>query len=113
MSTILQSAEQGTAGVVIWGDHHSEATKTDCIEIKNYIDNFLGPLVKSITAIAQNCSQEFCNLHGRCKFQLNPDLYFKASSLEVNLHFLSDQWKFLSCRCHSGWSGEDCRHHLL
>ena len=47
MSTILQSAEQGTAGVVIWGDHHSEATKPDCIEIKNYIDNFLGPLVKS------------------------------------------------------------------
>ena len=47
MSTILQSAEQGTAGVVIWGDHHSEATKPDCIEIKNYIDNFLGPLVKT------------------------------------------------------------------
>ena len=112
MSTILQSAEQGTAGVVIWGDHHSEATKTDCTEIKNYIDNFLGPLVKSITTIAQNCSQEFCNLHGRCKFQLNPDLYYKASSLEVNLDFLSDQWKFLSCRCYSGWSGDDCRHHL-
>ena len=48
MSTIVQSAEQGTAGVVIWGDHHSEATKTDCTEIKNYIDNFLGPLVKSM-----------------------------------------------------------------
>jgi len=71
MATVAQSAEQGTAGIVIWGDHLTEKTKTDCLEIKSYIDNFLGPLVKNLTAITQTCSQKFCNSHGRCTFELN------------------------------------------
>ncbi|KAJ7353897.1 hypothetical protein OS493_031604 [Desmophyllum pertusum] len=80
MATIAQSAEQGTAGVVIWGDHLTENTKTDCLEIQSYMDNFLGPLVKNLTTITQTCSQEFCHSHGRCTFKLNPAVYDKALS---------------------------------
>ena len=47
MFTIVQSAEQGTAGVVILGDHHSQDTKTDCIEINNYMNNFWDLLLKA------------------------------------------------------------------
>ena len=108
LATIGQSAEQGVAGVVIWGDKLTEKTKTDCLEIQTYIDNFLGPLVKNLTTITQTCSREFCNSHGRCTFQLNPAVYVKASSQG----FIQDltQWKFQSCKCYNGWSGADCGH---
>ncbi|XP_020614973.1 hyaluronidase-1-like [Orbicella faveolata] len=111
MATVAQSAEQGTAGIVIWGDHLTEKTKTDCLEIKSYIDNFLGPLVKNLTAITQTCSQKFCNSHGRCTFELNPSVYAKALSQGV-VQDLTDQWKFVSCKCYNGWSGEDCSHQV-
>lgn len=107
IATVAQSAEQGTAGIVIWGDHLTERTKTDCLEIKSYIDNFLGPLVKNLTAMTQTCSQKFCNSHGRCTFQLNPSVYAKALSQGV-AQDLSDKWKFVSCKCYNGWSGTDC-----
>ena len=111
MATVAQSAELGTVGIVIWGDHLTERTKTDCLEIKSYIDNFLGPLVKNLTAITQSCSQKFCNSHGRCTFQLNPSVYAKALSQGVAQE-LSDQWKFVSCKCYNGWSGADCSHQV-
>ena len=103
MATVAQSAEQGTAGIVIWGDHLTEKTKTDCLEIKSYIDNFLGPLVKNLTAITQTCSQKFCNSHGRCTFELNPSVYAKALSQGV-VQDLTDQWKSIAelhriCTC--------------
>ena len=107
MATVAQSAEQGTAGVVIWGDHLTEKTKTDCLEIKSYIDNFLGPLVKNLTAITQTCSQKFCSSHGRCTFHLSPSVYAKALSRGV-LQDMINQWRFVSCKCYNGWSGEDC-----
>ena len=111
MATVAQSAEQGTAGIVIWGDHLTEKTKTDCLEIKSYIDNFLGPLVKNLTAITQTCSQKFCNSHGRCTFQLNPSVYARVLNQGVVLD-LTDQWKFVSCKCYNGWSGGDCSHQV-
>ena len=111
IATVGQSAEQGATGIVIWGDHLSERTRIDCVEVKTYIDNFLGPFVKNLTSITQTCSAKFCNLHGRCKFQLNPVLYHKASNLGLARGF-TDQWKFLSCVCYNGWSGEDCSHQL-
>ena len=111
MATIAQSAEQGTAGVVIWGDHLTENTKTDCLEIQSYMDNFLGPLVKNLTTITQTCSQEFCHSHGRCTFKLNPAVYDKALSQGV-AQDLTDKWKFVSCNCYNGWSGVDCSHQI-
>ena len=99
------------AGIVIWGDHFSEQTRTDCLQVKTYIDNFLGPLVKNLTAISLDCSKQFCNSHGRCNFQLTPDVYVKALNLGAPQD-LSDKWKFLSCNCYNGWSGNDCGHHL-
>ena len=112
IATVAQSAEQGAAGIVIWGDHFSEHTEIDCVQVKTYIDNFLGPLVKNLTSITENCSQKFCNSHGRCKFQLNPLVYFKALDLGVVQDF-TDQWKFFSCGCYNGWSGNNCSHQLL
>lgn len=109
VATISQSAEQGVAGVVIWGDHLTERTKTDCLEIKTYIDNFLGPVIRNLTTITQACSQEFCNSHGRCTFQLTP-----AEGIHSSFHEfakdLTDQWKFQSCKCYNGWSGAHCDH---
>ena len=109
---MAQSAEQGTAGIVIWGDHLTERTKTDCLEIKSYIDNFLGPLVKNISTIAQTCSEDFCYSHGRCTFQLDHSVYAKALTQGV-VQDMTGKWKFVSCKCYSGWSGTDCSHQVL
>ena len=93
MSTIVQSAEQGTAGVVIWGDHHSQDTKTDCIEIKNYMNNFLGP--------CRSTKLQSGVLQFAWKVQISVKSWFMFQSFKskVNLDFLSDRWKFWSCRC--------------
>lgn len=109
VATVSQSAEQGVAGVVMWGDHLTEMTKTDCLEIQTYIDNFLGPVVKNLTTITQTCSQEFCNSHGRCTFQLTPtaDIHSTYHGFALDL---TDQWKFQSCKCYNGWSGANCDH---
>ena len=107
IATIVQSAEQGAAGVVLWGDHLSEKTKTDCIEIKTYIDNFLGPLVKSLTVVTQECSARFCSSHGRCKFRWNFVEYLQALSLGL-ARDLTHEWTFMSCNCYNGWGGKNC-----
>ncbi|XP_068670719.1 hyaluronidase-1-like [Montipora capricornis] len=107
IATIVQSAEQGAAGVVLWGDHLSEKTKTDCIEIKTYIDNFLGPLVKNLTVVTQECSARFCSSHGRCKFQWNFVEYLQALSLGL-ARDLTHEWTFMSCNCYNGWGGKNC-----
>lgn len=109
VATVSQSAEQGVAGVVMWGDHLTEMTKTDCLEIQTYIDNFLGPVVKNLTIITQTCSQEFCNSHGRCTFQLTPTADIHSTYHGFGLD-LTDQWKFQSCKCYNGWSGANCDH---
>ncbi|XP_078376312.1 hyaluronidase-1-like isoform X1 [Oculina patagonica] len=111
IATVAQSAEQGTAGIVIWGDHFTERTKTDCLEVKSYIDNFLGPLVKNISTITQTCSQKFCSLHGRCAFQLDPTVYTKVLNQGI-MQDLTEKWKFVSCKCYNGWSGTDCNHQV-
>ena len=107
MATVAQSAEYGTAGVVIWGDHLSARTRIDCLELQTFIDEFLGPLVRNVTEIAQDCSAKFCNWHGRCNFQLEPAVY--AEPLELGLaQDLTDKWKFVRCNCYRGWSGASC-----
>ena len=107
IATIVQSAEQGAAGVVLWGDHLSEKTKTDCIEMKTYIDNFLGPLVKNLTVVTGECSAQFCSSHGRCKFQWNFVEYLQALSLGL-ARDLTHEWTFMSCNCYNGWGGKNC-----
>ena len=97
MASLGQSAELGCAGVIIWGDHLDTTTKTSCIELKTYIDELAGPLVRKFTEIAQRCSADFCNLHGSCVFHLN------------SVILVPDQWKFVKCDCYNEWHGQHCK----
>ena len=65
-NTIQQSADAGLAGIALWGASASFRTRTQCEATRDYIDNILGPFVKTITTFAMNCSASVCNSHGRC-----------------------------------------------
>lgn len=107
IATVVQSAEEGVPGIVIWGDHLSDETKIACTELKTYVDNYLGLVVKNLTTITQACSAQFCSSHGRCRFKWNSVEHQKAMYLQHSLH-LTEQWKFLGCRCYNKWSSKNC-----
>ena len=107
IATVVQSAEEGVPGIVIWGDNLSDETKIACTELKTYVDNYLGLVVKNLTTITQACSAQFCSSHGRCRFKWNSVEHQKAMYLQHSLH-LTEQWKFLGCRCYNKWSSKNC-----
>ena len=107
MATVVQSAEEGVPGIVIWGDHLSDKTKIACTELKTYVDKYLGPIVKNLTSITQACSAQFCSSHGRCRFKWNSVEHQKAMYLQHSLD-LTEQWKFLGCRCYNKWRSKNC-----
>lgn len=107
IATVVQSAEEGVPGIVIWGDHLSDKTKIACTELKTYVDKYLGPIVKNLTSITQACSAQFCSSHGRCRFKWNSVEHQKATYLQHSLD-LTEQWKFLGCRCYNKWRSKNC-----
>ncbi|EDO47882.1 predicted protein, partial [Nematostella vectensis] len=65
-STIVQAAKLGTAGVIIWGASSDMENAEFCTELYNYIEGFVGPLIKTLSDIAQDCSMQYCSFFGRC-----------------------------------------------
>ena len=104
-STVTQSAELASSGVVIWGSHNDE-TEEFCRELKDYIEEFFGPLVVSLSRIAQECASQHCSSHGRCRFKLQPvPVYKKEVFLDLNV---KKEWNFVKCICNKGWKGNNC-----
>lgn len=108
-ATVTQSAELASSGVVIWGT--SKDNKKDfCIQLSNYIAEFFGPLVQTLTEIAKDCGNQYCTgSHGRCRFRLKA-----VNSYEKHVLLgLKDEWTFLECICKDGWTGKACEKSTL
>ncbi|CAG5129858.1 unnamed protein product [Candidula unifasciata] len=64
--SILQPAEMGSSGVVLWGSSAYMQAKNECLVLQQYINTTLGPYVLNVTSFFANCSQQLCTGHGRC-----------------------------------------------
>ncbi|KAM4651067.1 hyaluronidase-2 isoform 1-T6 [Discoglossus pictus] len=66
ISTIGESAAQGAAGAIFWGDAEYTKSKDSCQVIKTYLEEDLGRYIVNVTTAAELCSNALCNGNGRC-----------------------------------------------
>ncbi|NXN97641.1 HYAL1 protein, partial [Rhinopomastus cyanomelas] len=125
MNTIGESAAQGTAGIVLWGDLNYSNSKETCLRLKDYLDGPLGHYIVNVTASASLCSQTLCSGQGRCMrrenkqgflhldpshFVINLQMskpWLVAQSLEStdNVSWLAEEFR---CQCYDNWQGPQC-----
>lgn len=131
ISTIGESAAQGVAGVIFWGDAEYTKNKETCQKIKSYVDEELGRYIVNVTTAASHCSQALCGGNGRCLrkenvtdafLHLNPANFrivtakSPASNASVpiwaegqlsagDVALLRTQFR---CQCYIGWHGGSC-----
>nr|DBA18364.1 TPA: hypothetical protein GDO54_016617 [Pyxicephalus adspersus] len=130
VSTIGESAAQGVAGVIFWGDAEYTKNKETCQKIKSYLDGDLSQYIVNVTTAASLCSQELCSGNGRCLrkenitdafLHLNPANFriMKATSRSNasipiwaegrlspgDIALLKSQFR---CQCYIGWHGASC-----
>ncbi|XP_073447749.1 hyaluronidase-2-like isoform X1 [Aquarana catesbeiana] len=66
ISTLGESAAQGAAGVIFWGDAEYAKNKETCQNMTSYLDGDLGQYIVNVTTAASLCSQTLCGGNGRC-----------------------------------------------
>lgn len=110
VTTVGQSVYLGMSGVVFWGDGTEEASYKLCVELKDYVQEILGPLVRNVTQEAEQCSKRLCSGNGRCFIPSDDSKSSRQMSNTSN--FLGFNWMdfsgFIQCRCYPGWSGPRC-----
>ncbi|KAH0629998.1 hypothetical protein JD844_012531 [Phrynosoma platyrhinos] len=124
--TIGESASQGAAGVILWGNTNFSYSQEACLGVKKYVDILLGPYIVNVTNSAKLCSQVVCSKNGRCVRQDNhPEafLHLNPSSFTIAKHLgkpgfmltgymskedLVKMAEEFMCRCYSGWEGLQC-----
>lgn len=113
--TLGESASLGAAGVVLWGEMKFAKSKQQCILLREYIHNILGPFIQTLRANTLRCSLQRCRSHGRCarrrpnsghwlssaSISQTPDDTDSAGSKYFQRHFV--------CQCYLGWSGAQCQ----
>lgn len=50
----------------MWDGSKFYETRSDCQNLKQYLDAKLGPLIRNISILLSNCSINRCSDHGRC-----------------------------------------------
>ncbi|XP_073447558.1 hyaluronidase-2-like [Aquarana catesbeiana] len=66
ISTIGESAAQGAAGVIFWGDTGYGMNEETCLKITSFLEEDLGQYIVNVTTAASLCSQVLCGGNGRC-----------------------------------------------
>lgn len=94
-------AEVGAAGVMLWGSSSFVNTQAKCAEIQAYVNQTLGPLVKSTLGTATSCSAQQCSSKGRCNT-------FQPPTPDPPGRYAQLAGSFQGCRCYPGVSGETC-----
>ncbi|NWS21120.1 HYAL1 protein, partial [Pachyramphus minor] len=125
MNTIGESAAQGAAGIILWGNLDYSASKEMCLRLKDYVEGPLGHYVVNVTASADLCSRSLCFGHGRCVRQENKQgfLHLDPFRFTIDLH-AGKPWlvaqslasgddvfqleKEFSCQCYDEWQGPRC-----
>ena len=66
-NAIGQAVDFGSAGLILWGNHHDEHTSREvCLKYNNYVNSKLGPYISLLTEEVQTCSKQKCFSNGRC-----------------------------------------------
>ncbi|XP_069824771.1 hyaluronidase-2 [Dendropsophus ebraccatus] len=130
ISTIGESAAQGAAGVIFWGDVEYAKNTESCMKVKSYLENSFGEYIVNVTTAAEQCSQFLCGGNGRCLRQDNKTdafLHLNPSSFRIvhssnAINALVPIWatgrlseedkRYLSshfrCQCYVDWYGDSC-----
>uniref|UniRef100_A0A1A7XH41 Hyaluronidase n=1 Tax=Iconisemion striatum TaxID=60296 RepID=A0A1A7XH41_9TELE len=114
--TLGESAFLGAAGVVLWGEMKFAKSKQQCILLKNYVQDTLGPFVRSLRSDTQSCSLQHCHGNGRCIRQhMGSGRWFSLAPAHSSDPFgvagsTSSKYfhKYFQCQCYSGWTGPEC-----
>ncbi|XP_043933544.1 hyaluronidase-1-like [Protopterus annectens] len=126
--TIGESAAQGAAGVVLWGDAEYSSSKNNCQTVKSYIDKVLGRYIMNVTHSVLLCSQALCTGNGRCVrkaerssayLHLNPETFLIKRNLgsggpsflvqgSLNKTDMTEMAESFLCQCYRGWKGAHC-----
>ncbi|XP_075704017.1 hyaluronidase-2-like [Rhinoderma darwinii] len=130
VSTIGESAAQGAAGVIFWGDVEYAKNKSSCMILKSYLKESLGEYIVNVTTAAELCSRFLCSGNGRCLRQDNRTdgfLHLSTESFRI-VHAAGDVntsapiWaegqlseedeRYLGahfrCQCYRDWYGDSC-----
>ncbi|XP_068107663.1 hyaluronidase-2 isoform X2 [Hyperolius riggenbachi] len=128
ISTIGESAAQGAAGTIFWGDAEYNKNKETCLKMKSYLDGDLGRYIVNVTTAASLCSETLCSRNGRCLRQENVTsafLHLNSANFRIvqappesnvpllaegqlsqeDIGLLRSQFR---CQCYVGWYGNSC-----
>ncbi|KAM4720699.1 hyaluronidase-2-like isoform 1-T3 [Rhinophrynus dorsalis] len=129
VSTIGESAAQGAAGAIFWGDAEYTKSRDTCQKIKTYLDEDLGRYIVNVTTAAELCSQTLCSGNGRCLRQenntdaflhLNPASFqivrapegSEGPSLQAEGKLSAEDARafrsHFRCQCYVDWYGSSC-----
>lgn len=108
VSTIGQSLDAGMDGVILWDRSQNFKSRTDCQNVKDYLQSSLGPLVKKLTEFAEKCGAALCNGHGKCV----RNSWMKSTGLQLflarNVQLHVQDFENYKCKCYIGWLGAHC-----
>ncbi|KAM3914978.1 hyaluronidase-2 isoform 2-T3 [Leptodactylus fuscus] len=130
VSTIGESAAQGAAGVIFWGDVEYAKDAESCLKLKSYLEESLGEYIVNVTTAAELCSRFLCSGNGRCLRQDNLTdgfLHLSPTSFRIvhaanATNAMAPMWaegslskedkRYLSshfrCQCYVDWFGDSC-----
>ncbi|XP_047467714.1 hyaluronidase-3 [Mugil cephalus] len=112
--TLGESASLGAAGVVLWGEMKFAKSKQQCIHLRDYIHNVLGPYVQALRSEVQRCSLQLCSGNGRC-VRRRPSSGHRFSSASASASgphdadVLQRLRKHFKCQCYPRWTGRKCQ----
>ncbi|XP_072327000.1 hyaluronidase-1-like [Scyliorhinus torazame] len=125
--TIGESAAMGASGMVLWGNNYYARTMETCMNLKNYINNQLGPYILNVTRATMLCSKVVCNGNGRCVrkdpeskayLHLDPKFSNVISDListdserlrqEFDSEALNSMQEQFTCQCYKSGMGPNC-----
>ncbi|NXH44825.1 HYAL1 protein, partial [Dicaeum eximium] len=125
VNTIGESAAQGAAGIIFWGNGNFSTSKEMCLRLKHYVEGPLGHYVVNVTASADLCSRSLCSGQGRCVRRDNQRGYLHLDparftiDLRAGYPWVLDQSlepeedisklaKEFTCQCYDKWQGPRC-----
>lgn len=86
-----------------------------CILLREYIHNILGPFIQTLRANAMRCSLQRCRSHGRCARRRPNSGHWLSSASISQPHDDTDSasseyfQRYFVCHCYLGWSGPQCQ----
>ncbi|XP_076010069.1 hyaluronidase-3 isoform X2 [Genypterus blacodes] len=121
MHTLGESAALGAAGAVMWGELRFAKSKPQCLLLRDYVHDVLGPFVRSLRTNSRRCSLQRCHGNGRCTRRDPGSGHMISSGVGTTsklkgVNVLPDPsgdarqyGEHFLCRCSSGWRGETCQ----